>query len=192
MTATKERTLAIIKPGAFKSRQAGPILSEIQAKGFTIVDMRLVRFTADQARAFYAAHAGRPYFEGLVEHQTSGPSVALVLEGPVNGAGAIQKWRDLMGPTDPSLGTATVHLRAKYGYGMPGNAVHGSDSPEEFQRESDIVFNWAVTQTGPSLTAVKELVKTLEAAPPEALAKQLVQEASVVPPAPGSSETAGG
>ncbi len=187
----KERTLAVIKPGAFKMRQTGVIISEIQSK-FAIKAMLMVTFTEAQAKAFYAEHATKSFFTGLVEHATMGPCVVLVLEGP----GVIQKWRDAMGPTEPMLGTPGVHLRAKYGYGMPGNALHGSDSAEAFEREYDIVFPQPKTvEKTPELTAVQALVKALETTPPEAMATQLVQEAkesTVVPPAPGASETAGG
>jgi nucleoside-diphosphate kinase len=212
MTATtKERTLAIIKPGAFKSRHAGPIIADIQARGFNIVDMRMVRFTDDQAKAFYAEHAGRAYFQGLVDHQTSGPCVALILEGTVAKPNVIQGWRDVMGPTDPSLGTATAHLRAKYGYGMPGNALHGSDSAEAFAREVGVAFHWGAAQA--VAAGLKQELEKLRKEDPAAFppagqtiagthfaalglqqpaADTAAAETAQVTPVPGSSETAGG
>jgi nucleoside-diphosphate kinase len=184
----KERTLAIIKPGAFKMRQTGAIIGEIQAK-FGIAEMRLVRFTEGQAKAFYAEHAGKPYFLGLIEHAVSGPCVALILEGP----NAIQRWRDAIGPTEPMLGTPGVHLRAKYGYGMPSNALHGSDSAEAFTREAEITLHWGDAQA--VAAGLAEAAFSIPRAPgSDLIAKdgQTAPESDVVAPAPGASETAGG
>lgn len=233
--STKERTLAVIKPGAFLARYAGPIIADIQARGFNIVDLRMVRFTEAQAKEFYKDHDGRAYFAGLIEHAIMAPSIVMILEGTIARPNVIKGWRDFIGPTDPSLGTASHHLRAKYGFGMPGNALHGSDSAEAFEREAALVFpelahaklvremeaslkdlqsqmaaapeetkalpddlvakESSFVAPSPDLKAVKDLVAALEAKSPEAMATQLVEEAkesSIVPVAPGGSETAGG
>jgi nucleoside-diphosphate kinase len=190
-TATKEKTLAVIKPGAFKSRHTGAIITDIQARGFIITEMRLVRFSDEQAKEFYKEHAGRAYFQGLIDHQTSGPAVVLVLEGPVNGPSVIKTWRDAMGPTDPSLGQQH-HLRSKYGYGMPGNALHGSDSPEAFAREYEVVFEWTKVLARQVAAAAEALC--VPAATPDANELKYLgppSESAEVAPAPGASETAG-
>ncbi len=206
--STKERTLAVIKPGAFRSRHTGPIIADIQARGFNIVEMRMVRFTENQAKAFYAEHDGRAHFAGLIEHTVSAPSVVLVLEGTVAKPNVIQGWRDAMGPTDPSLGTATAHLRAKYGYGMPGNALHGSDSVEAFEREMAVAFHWSAARAIIAGLA-QDLAKLVpQAAPGSSLVQPSGQtvaagfvanldaavssvESAVAPAVPGSSDTAG-
>lgn len=137
-TPVKEKTLAIIKPSAYKRRQTGAILTEIQAIGFRILELEQTTFSVAQAKEFYAEHAGRPYFDGLIEECTKGPCVAVVLEG-VN---AIAKWREIIGPTDPTLGNARDHARTRYGCRLPDNGLHGSDSPEAFEREYMITFAW--------------------------------------------------
>jgi nucleoside-diphosphate kinase len=120
-----ERTLAIIKPDAVRRRLTGRILARIEEAGFQIRAMRLVQLTRTEAEGFYAVHRGKPFFPGLTEFMSSGPAVVLVLEAP----GAIGRWRELMGATDPSK-AAEGTLRREYGTSIGENATHGSDAPE--------------------------------------------------------------
>ena len=120
-----ERTFAIIKPDAVERRLAGKILSRIEDAGFTVGAMRLQHLTKREAEGFYAVHRERPFFGELTDFMSSGPCVLLALEAP----DAIRKWRDTMGPTDPSK-AAPGTLRRDFGESIGRNATHGSDAPE--------------------------------------------------------------
>jgi len=119
-----ERTLAIIKPDAVERRLVGPILTRIEAAGFTIRAMRLQHLTSRDAEGFYAVHRERPFFAGLTAFMSSGPCVLIALEAP----DAIRKWRTLMGATDPAKADAGT-LRKEFGSSIERNATHGSDAP---------------------------------------------------------------
>lgn len=120
----KQRTLSIVKPDAVRAGNAGKIIAEIEAN-FKIVAMRKLHLSHDQAAAFYAVHAGKPFYNELVEFMTSGPIVAMCLEGE----DAIAGYRKLMGATNPEKAEEGT-LRKKYAESMSHNAVHGSDAPE--------------------------------------------------------------
>ena len=120
-----ERTFAIIKPDAVERKLAGKVLARIIEAGFTVRAMRLQHLTKREAEGFYAVHRERPFFGELTEFMSSGPCVLLALEAP----GAILKWRDTMGPTDPSK-AAPGTLRRDFGESIGRNATHGSDAPE--------------------------------------------------------------
>lgn len=205
----KQKTLVIIKPGAFKRRQAGLVLTDIQTvvPQLAITDIRLVRLTQAQAEAFYVEQKGRGHYDGLIAHTTSGPSLAIVLEG----VDAIKKMRDLVGPTDPTLGTAKHHLRAKYGWQLPDNGIHASDSVEACDRELDILFAFTLykleNEPVTSAEAIKQLTAALASMPDVAPGKltqgagtyretvsELPSESAEATPEviPGSSDTAGG
>ena len=124
-TEPMERTFAIIKPDAVKSRKAGQILARIEAAGFTVRGMRLQHLTKREAEGFYAVHRERPFFGGLTDFMSSGPCILLVLEAP----DAIKKWRATMGATDPAKADAGT-LRKDFGTSIESNATHGSDAPE--------------------------------------------------------------
>ena len=126
-----ERTLAIIKPDAVGKKHAGAIIARIEAAGFTIRAMRKLRLSKAQAEGFYAVHRGKPFFPSLTEFMSSGPVIVLALEAD----GAIKKWRDLMGATDPAK-AAPGTLRAEFGGSIGENATHGSDAPETAAFES--------------------------------------------------------
>ncbi len=130
-----ERTLAIIKPDAVAARQAGRILSRIEQAGFRILAMRLLRLSRPQAEGFYAVHRGKPFFESLCRFMSEGPAIVLALEAP----DAIQKWRELMGPTDPAKAPEGT-LRRLFGTSIERNAVHGSDAPETARFELGYFF----------------------------------------------------
>jgi len=119
-----ERTLAIIKPDAVKRGLAGEILSRIHAAKFQIVAIKSLRLTKTEAEGFYAVHRERPFFGELTDFMSSGKVVVIALETE----GAIAKWRDTMGATDPAkaaLGT----IRRDLGTSIQNNCTHGSDAP---------------------------------------------------------------
>ncbi|MEK6710211.1 MAG: nucleoside-diphosphate kinase [Nitrospinota bacterium] len=120
-----ERTFAMIKPDAVERGLAGKILSRIEAEGFRVLGMRLVRMSKAQAEGFYAVHRERPFFQGLTAYMSSGRTVVLALERE----GAIQRWRDVMGATDPAK-AAPGTIRKEFGESIERNATHGSDAPE--------------------------------------------------------------
>ncbi len=120
-----ERTFAIIKPDAVSKGQQGEILSRIQKAGFKIVAVRSMRLTKDEAGGFYAVHKERPFFGELTDFMSSGKIVALVLEAD----GAIAKWRDTMGATDPKK-AAPGTIRHDLGTSIGNNCSHGSDAPD--------------------------------------------------------------
>jgi nucleoside-diphosphate kinase len=120
-----ERTFAIIKPDAVERRLAGKVLARIIDAGFTVRAMRLQHLTKREAEGFYAVHRERSFFGELTDFMSSGPCVLLALEAP----DAIRKWRDTMGPTDPSK-AAPGTLRRDFGESIGRNATHGSDAPE--------------------------------------------------------------
>jgi nucleoside-diphosphate kinase len=120
-----ERTFAIIKPDAVAAGFAGRILQRIEAEGFQICAMRMVKLSKAEAEGFYAVHRERPFFASLTTFMSSGPAVVLALDAP----DAIKKWRTLMGATDPAK--AEPHtLRKEFGRSIENNATHGSDAPE--------------------------------------------------------------
>jgi nucleoside-diphosphate kinase len=120
-----ERTFAIIKPDAVGRGQTGEILARIQKAGFKIVAMKSMRLTKEQAGGFYAVHRERPFFGELTEFMSSDKIFAIVLEAE----GAISKWRDTMGATDPKkAGPGTI--RHDLGTSIGTNCTHGSDAPE--------------------------------------------------------------
>jgi nucleoside-diphosphate kinase len=118
-----ERTLAIIKPDAVESRKVGQVLQRIEEAGFAILAMRMVHLTRAEAEGFYAVHRERPFFAGLTTYMSSGPAVVIALEAD----GAIKRWRDLMGATDPAKAAAGT-IRKVFGTSIERNATHGSDA----------------------------------------------------------------
>ena len=120
-----ERTFAIIKPDAVERRLVGPILTRVEASGFTIRGMRLHHLSKREAEGFYAVHRERPFFADLTTFMSSGPCVLLALEAPE----AIRRWRELMGATDPAKAEEGT-LRQAFGTSIERNATHGSDAPE--------------------------------------------------------------
>jgi len=119
-----ERTLAIIKPDAVKRGVAGEILSRIHAAKFQIVAIKSLRLTKTEAEAFYAVHQERPFFGELTDFMSSGKVIVIALEAE----GAISKWRDTMGATDPAK-AAPGTIRRDLGTTIQNNCTHGSDAP---------------------------------------------------------------
>jgi nucleoside-diphosphate kinase len=118
-----ERTFAIIKPDAVKRGLAGEILSRIYKAGFQIVACKTLRLTKSEAEGFYAVHKARPFFGELTDFMSSGKIIAMVLEVD----GAIAKWRDTMGATDP-VKAAPGTIRRDLGTSIQANCTHGSDA----------------------------------------------------------------
>jgi nucleoside-diphosphate kinase len=130
-----EKTVALIKPDAVKAHHIGEIIAMMESSGLVIKAMEFFLFTRKEAEGFYSVHAGKHFFDNLIDYMTSGPLVALVLEGD----GAIKKWRDLMGPTDPTkAGPKTI--RGKFGRSITFNATHGSDAVETAAYEMSYLF----------------------------------------------------
>ncbi len=130
-----ERTLVLIKPDAMRRRLAGEILARFEARGLDVRDVRLVQVDRELAERHYAEHAEKPFFSELVEFITSGPTLALVLDGE----SAIPTVRTTMGATDPA-DAAPGSIRGDFALSMPDNLVHGSDSPKSAEREIRLWF----------------------------------------------------
>ena len=130
-----ERTLAIIKPDAVAAGHTGPIIERIEATGFQIRAMRMVRLTRPQAEGFYAVHRERPFFGQLAQFMSSGPAIVLALDAP----DAISRWRTVMGATNPA-NADTGTIRKDFGTSIERNATHGSDAPETAAFEIGFFF----------------------------------------------------
>jgi nucleoside-diphosphate kinase len=130
-----ERTLILVKPDAFARGLTGEIVARFERKGLEIVAMRHMTVTRELAEQHYAEHSERPFFGELVDFITSGPIVAMVLEG----TNAVRAARQVIGATDP-LEAATGSIRGDFAVEVGQNMVHGSDSPESAARESALFF----------------------------------------------------
>ena len=134
-----ERTLSIIKPDAVAKNAIGAIVGRFEAAGLKVVAAKLKQLSRKEAEGFYAVHKERPFFGALVEFMISGPVFIQALEGE----GAIQKNRDLMGATDPKKADKGT-IRADFAESIDANAVHGSDSAENAAIE--IAYFFATTE----------------------------------------------
>ncbi len=130
-----ERTFAIIKPDAVGHGLQGEILSRIHKAGFKIIAVKSMRLTKDEAGGFYAVHKARPFFGELTDFMSSGKIFALVLEAD----GAIAKWRDTMGATDPRK-AVPGSIRHDLGTSIGNNCTHGSDAPDTAAFEISYFF----------------------------------------------------
>src|SRR5215213_4321948 len=130
-----ERTLSIVKPDAVANNVIGEIYTRFERAGLKIIAARMMRLSREDAEGFYAVHKARPFFRDLVDFMTSGPVMIQVLEGE----GAIQKNRDLMGATDPRKADKGT-IRADFAQSIDANAVHGSDSAETAAIEIQYFF----------------------------------------------------
>jgi nucleoside-diphosphate kinase len=131
-----ERTLVLVKPDAMRRALAGEIVARLERRGLELREAKLVTVDRTLAEEHYADHAEKPFFEELVEFITSGPTLALVLEGE----GAIQVVRTTMGATNPAE-AAPGTIRGDFALSMPDNLVHGSDSSESAEREIALWFD---------------------------------------------------
>lgn len=131
-----ERTFAIIKPNAVKNGHIGEIISAIEREGFTIHGLRMAQLNRELIKGFYLDHIHKAFYPELEAFMLEGPVVVMVIEGD----DVIRRWRDLMGPTDPTI-AAPGTLRRKFGDDKTRNAVHGSDAPETAWREVHYFFS---------------------------------------------------
>lgn len=133
-----ERTLLMIKPDAVGRQAVGQIIARLEAEGFVLRELRMVRLDRDQAETFYAVHRERSFFQGLMEFIVSGPVVPMVLERD----NAVAHLREFIGATD-SAQAAPGTIRSDFGTDVQRNAVHASDSPENALREVAFFFGAA-------------------------------------------------
>ncbi len=131
-----ERTLSIVKPDAVAKNFIGEIYARFEKAGLRIVAAKMLHLTRSQAEGFYAVHRERPFFKDLVHFMISGPVMVQVLEGE----GAIQKNRDIMGATNPK-NAASGTVRADFATSVEENAVHGSDGPDTARAEIGYFFS---------------------------------------------------
>ncbi len=131
-----ERTLVMIKPDGVERNLIGKIISIFEENGLRVVALKKVRLSKEQAKAFYIVHKERPFYDSLTDYMSSGPIVAMVLEGE----NAIKKVREIMGATDPKE-AAEGTIRKLFGVDKEKNTVHGSDSPESAAKEIPFFFS---------------------------------------------------
>jgi len=131
-----QKTLAIIKPDAVDRRLIGSIIGRIEAADLRIRAMRLVELSKTDAEEFYSVHKSKPFFDTLTDFMSSGPAIVMVLEAPE----AINRWRRLMGATDPGLAERQT-LRREFGTSIEKNVTHGSDAPETAVKEIGYFFD---------------------------------------------------
>lgn len=138
-----ERTLVLAKPDAVARGLVGEIIKRLEARGLRLAGLKMIWVDEDLAKRHYAAHVGKPFFEGLVKYITSLPVVAMVWEGP----SAVSVVRNTMGATNPALAQPGT-IRGDFGTDISNNLVHGSDSPESAEKEISLffkeeeIFNW--------------------------------------------------
>jgi nucleoside-diphosphate kinase len=130
-----ERTLILVKPDAFARNLTGEIIARFERKGLRLAALKQMTMTADLAESHYAEHVGKPFFGELTSFITSGPLVAMVLEGDR----AIEAARQVIGATDP-LKASPGSIRGDFAIEVGQNMVHGSDAPESAAREVGLFF----------------------------------------------------
>lgn len=130
-----ERTFSFLKPESVMRGLIGEIVSRFERKGLLLVGAKLMQMSPDQAERLYGVHKGKPFFNELVSHVTSGPVFLMVWEGP----NAVTVVRNLVGATNP-LNAAAGTIRGDFALQVTPNAIHGADSPENAEREMLIFF----------------------------------------------------
>jgi len=131
-----QQTLAIIKPDAIERNLMGEILKRIEAAGLRVRALKMVHMDKEQAKGFYAVHSDKPFFDSLTDYMSSGPAAVAVLEGE----NAVDAYRGLMGATKPEEAEAGT-IRKELALDIEKNSVHGSDSPENAEKEINYFFN---------------------------------------------------
>ena len=131
-----QKTFSIIKPDAVSTGKAGKILSLLEANGFRVVALRMVKLSQAQAEGFYAVHRERPFFGSLVKFMTEGPVIVMALERE----DAVKKLREVMGATNPA-NAAEGTVRKLFAESIERNSIHGSDAPETAAQELAYFFN---------------------------------------------------
>lgn len=129
------KTFSLIKPTAVKNGHIGAILDHITRNGFRIKALKMLRMSKAEAQVFYNLHKERPFFDELTNYMSSGPVVVMVLEKE----NAVEAYRELIGKTNPDE-AAQGTIRSLYGTNIQANAVHGSDSDENADKEADFFF----------------------------------------------------
>lgn len=129
-------TLGIVKPDAVRRKLVGKIIAEIEDAGMILRGMKVLKLTREQAEKFYAIHEHKPFYKSLVEFMTSGPVVVMV----IGGHRSIERWRELMGATDPARAKYNT-IRREYGTSVEKNVVHGSDSEQTARAEVAFFFD---------------------------------------------------
>ena len=130
-----EREFVMIKPDGVKRGLVGEIISRIERKGLKIVALKMLRMSLEQAKELYKEHEGKPFFEDLINYVTSGPVVAMIVEGP----NAVEVVRRMIGDTDGSKAPPGT-IRGDFALSKARNVVHATDSPEKVKREYSIFF----------------------------------------------------
>ena len=133
--ADSQQTFIMVKPDGVRRRLIGEVIGRIEAKGYEIREMKLFTMDEELARKHYAEHVERPFFGELVSFITSGPVVAMIVEGP----DAVTGMRQIMGATNP-IEAAPGSIRGDLATIIGENIVHGSDSPESAERETNLFF----------------------------------------------------
>ncbi len=131
-----EKSLVLVKPDAMQKQLAGEIIARLQKQGLKLVALKMLRLDRAMAEKHYAVHAGKGFFNELIEFITSAPIVAMALEGDK----AIERIRKIMGATDPAKAEPGT-IRRDFGTDIQQNAVHGSDSPETAKQEISLFFS---------------------------------------------------
>lgn len=131
-----ERTLSIVKPDGVSKHLIGEVISRFEKEGLRVIALKMVKLSKTEAEGFYAVHRERPFFPSLTEFMSSGPCVAMVLQGE----NAISRVREIMGATDPEK-AAKGTIRRDFASNIERNIVHGSDSPESASFEICYFFN---------------------------------------------------
>ena len=126
----------MVKPDGVQRAHIGDIITRIERAGLKIIAMKILQVTREQAEKHYAVHEGKPFYEGLLRYMTSGPTVAMVVEG----WDAVKHARRLVGPTDPH-DAAPGSIRGDYGLDIRRNIVHAADSVENAKIEYSIYFD---------------------------------------------------
>lgn len=134
-----ERELIVVKPDGVRRGLVGEVVRRFEQKGLRPVALRMMELDRETAERLYSVHKGKPFFESLIEFITSGPIVAMIVEGP----DAICLARVLMGATNPKESQPGT-IRGDFGHDYTQNIVHGSDSPESVKREAPVLFGDAV------------------------------------------------
>ena len=131
-----QRTLAIIKPDACANNLCGKIIGRVEQEGLSIIGMKLLHISSEQAAQFYKIHRGKPFFDDLINFMSSGKIIVLALEAD----DCINRWRKLMGATDPEKADEGT-IRKQYGTAVNRNACHGSDAVETAETELKFFFS---------------------------------------------------
>ncbi len=135
-TMQEDITFTMIKPDAVKEGNAGAIMKMIEAADFKILALKLTRLSREQAGMFYEVHKDKPFYESLCDYMSSGKIIAMV----VSKKNAVKEYRNLIGATDPAK-AETGTIRKLYAKSVQANAVHGSDSDENAQKEANFFFS---------------------------------------------------